>query len=252
MTPELDQLLLTLSKSFNLTSQEIADTLWLTLKRLENFENFEDIPTSQKPDSIHVEPVSNPTNTDSKTTKTDNSSGRVEETTAGIYPKNRPINRQIASDDGFISLRVPDAPSLREPLTLLRSLRPLMRRIPSPTEEIIDDVATVNTIADNGVFLPVMQPILEPWLELNLVVDESISMLIWRHTISELKRLFEHYGIFRDVSTWAIATDKAGKPRLRRNIGVAAQEMNFAGDRELIDPSGRSVIVVVSDSYFSR
>ena len=247
MTPELDQLLLTLSKSFNLTSQEIADTLWLTLKRLENFENFEDIPRSPKPNSAPVEPVSNPTNMDSKTTKTDNSSGTVEETTAGIYPKTRPINRQIASDVGFISLRVPDAPSLREPLTLLRALRPLMRRVPSPTEEVIDEVATVNTIADNGVFLPVMQPILEPWLELNLVVDESISMLIWRHTISELKRLFEHYGIFRDVSTWAIATDKAGKPRLRRNIGVAAQEMNFAGDRELIDPSGRSVIVVVSD-----
>jgi formylglycine-generating enzyme required for sulfatase activity len=247
MTPELDQLLLTLSKSFNLTSQEIADTLWLTLKRLENFENFEDIPRSPKPNSAPVEPVSNPSNTDSKTTKTDNSSGTVEETTAGIYPKTRPINRQIASDVGFISLRVPDAPSLREPLTLLRALRPLMRRVPSPTEEVIDEVATVNTIAENGVFLPVMQPILEPWLELNLVVDESISMLIWRHTISELKRLFEHYGIFRDVSTWAIATDKAGKPRLRRNIGVAAQEMNFAGDRELIDPSGRSLIVVVSD-----
>ena len=247
MTPELDQLLLTLSKSFNLTSQEIADTLWLTLKRLENFENFEDIPRSPKPNSAPVEPVSKPTNTDSKTTKTDNSSGTVEETTAGIYPKTRPINRQIASDVGFISLRVPDASSLREPLTLLRALRPLMRRVPSPTEEVIDEVATVNTIADNGVFLPVMQPILEPWLELNLVVDESISMLIWRHTISELKRLFEHYGIFRDVSTWAIATDKAGKPRLRRNIGVAAQGMNFAGDRELIDPSGRSLIVVVSD-----
>ena len=102
MTPELDQLLLTLSKSFNLTSQEIADTLWLTLKRLENFENFEDIPRSPKPNSAPVEPVSKPTNTDSKTTKTDNSSGTVEETTAGIYPKTRPINRQIASDDGFI------------------------------------------------------------------------------------------------------------------------------------------------------
>jgi len=177
MTPELDQLLLTLSNGFNLTSQEIADTLWLTLKRLENFDNFEDIPPSPKTNSDPVEPVSNPTDLNPKiaktdnssstvkeTTKTDNSSGTVEEKTAGIYPKTRPINRQIASDDGFISLRVPDAPSLREPLTLLRALRPLMRRVPSPTEEIIDEVATVNTIADNGVFLPVMQPILEPWL----------------------------------------------------------------------------------------
>ncbi len=253
MTPELDQLLLTLSKGFNLTSQEIADTLWLTLKRLENFDNFEDIPRSSKPNPAPVEPnpkiakTDNSSDTVKETTKTDNSSGTVEEKTAGIYPNTRPINRQIASDDGFTSLRVPDAPSLREPLTLLRALRPLMRRVPSPTEEIIDEVATVNTIADNGVFLPVMQPILEPWLGLTLVVDESISMVIWRHTISELKRLFEHYGIFRDVSTWAIATDQSGKPRLRRNIGVTAQEMNFAGDRELIDPSGGSLIVVISD-----
>jgi hypothetical protein len=69
-----------------------------------------------------------------------------------------------------------------------------MRRIPSGTTLVLDESATTQRIADEGLWLPVLRPTLEPWLDLELVVDEGISMQIWRHTIRELERLLKNYG----------------------------------------------------------
>jgi CheY-like chemotaxis protein len=172
-----------------------------------------------------------------------------DEPKAGIYPRN-PQESLVGSG---LSLRVPDAPSLREPLTLARALKPLMRRMPSGSTLVLDEAATTQQIAETGLWLPVLKPTLEPWLDLELVVDEGISMQIWRHTIGELERLLKNYGIFRDVRVWGLiandseASDLPHRVQIRRGIGATAKNQALRSPAELIDPSGRRLILVVSD-----
>jgi hypothetical protein len=146
---------------------------------------------------------------------------------------------------------VPDASSLREPLTLARALKPLMRRVVAGRELVLDEVATIQQIAEKGIWLPILKPTLEPWLDLDLVVDESISMQIWRHTIKELEKLLKNYGIFRDVRVWGLINDDDQPVKIRRGIGAAAKYQSPRSPKELIDPSGRRLVLVVSDCVSS-
>lgn len=99
--------------------------------------------------------------------------------------------------------------------------------------------------------MPVLRPTLEPWLDLELVVDESISMQIWRQTIRDLEKLLKNYGIFRDVRVWGMTAKDGEKVQVRRGIGTAAKNKFPRSSKELIDGSGRRLILVVSDCVSS-
>jgi O-acetyl-ADP-ribose deacetylase (regulator of RNase III) len=128
------------------------------------------------------------------------------------------------------------------------ALRPLRRRVPSRTAVELDEVATANeTARNNGELTPVMRGRPMRWLSLNLVVDESTSMLMWQSTVHAFERLLIRQGIFRDVRRWSLQTEGEGPPRLmtgrhRRGIDQAGHELN-----ELLEPTGTRVILVVSD-----
>jgi GTPase SAR1 family protein len=250
----IDALITGLSKGLELSAEEIADTLWLALQ----------IEESQPELSIRAELKEDPPQPPLKRgepeilPKISTHPSEPEETAsnqppdqpkAGIYPRN-PQESLVGSG---LSLRVPDAPSLREPLTLARALKPLMRRMPSGSTLVLDEAATTQQIAETGLWLPVLKPTLEPWLDLELVVDEGISMQIWRHTIGELERLLKNYGIFRDVRVWGlIANDSESSDlpclvQIRCGIGATAKHQSPRSPAELIDPSGRRLILVVSD-----
>ena len=49
---------------------------------------------------------------------------------------------------------------------------------------------------------------MERWLHIDLIVDTSASMTIWRRTVSEFRSLIEHLGAFRDMRTWAVNADE--------------------------------------------
>jgi GTPase SAR1 family protein len=250
----IDALITGLSKGLELSAEEIADTLWLALQieesqpelgvRAELKENPSQPTWEQGEPEVLPEISTHPSEQEETA-----SNQPPDEPKAGIYPRN-PQESLVGSG---LSLRVPDAPSLREPLTLARALKPLMRRMPSGSTLVLDEAATTQQIAETGLWLPVLKPTLEPWLDLELVVDEGISMQIWRHTIGELERLLKNYGIFRDVRVWGLIADDpeaSDFPRLvqiRRDIGATAKNQSPRSPAELIDPSGRRLILVVSD-----
>jgi cyanophycinase len=250
----IDALITGLSKGLELSAEEIADTLWLALQieesqpelsvRAELRENPPQPSLEQGEPEVLPEISTHPSEQEETA-----SNQPPDEPKAGIYPRN-PQESLVGSG---LSLRVPDAPSLREPLTLARALKPLMRRMPSGSTLVLDEAATTQQIAETGLWLPVLKPTLEPWLDLELVVDEGISMQIWRHTIGELERLLKNYGIFRDVRVWGLIADDSEAsdlPRLvqiRRGIGATAKHQSPRSPAELIDPSGRRLILVVSD-----
>jgi hypothetical protein len=66
-----------------------------------------------------------------------------------------------AAQSKGIPFQAPAAPALRNVLALGRSLRPLMRKVPSRTEHILDEEATATHIAESAgqkQWMPVFEP----------------------------------------------------------------------------------------------
>lgn len=238
-----------LGADLELTGEEIADIIWLDQKRQEISNTTNDI-TSQQVNQSNTSEESNPTPTNTNTSEKLNPTPINTRTSsklpsAEIYPKTQDKTQTFS--DRVLPLRIPDAPSLREPLTLAQVLKPLMRRVESGRKTVLDETATIEGTAAKGICIPILKSELEPWLDVALVVDESKSMLIWRHTIWELKRLLENYGVFRDVRAWGLVTDENGQIHIRPGIGQNASQQRLASPREILDPNRRRLILLVSD-----
>ena len=249
----IDQLIAALNQEVDLSAEEIADTLWLAMHMeqsgvdstsRESSHSNPDQETTEDNSKQHSQAdLADESPTETSTTEQESTEKEQPSDRAGVYNQ-QPDRTQKSLD---IPFKVPDAPSLREQLDLARAVKPLMRRIPSGSSLILDEAATTQRIANEGIWLPVIKPTLEPWLDLELVVDEGISMQIWRKTIKELERLLKNYGIFRDVRVWGLISNEQHKIQIRRGIGATAKNQSPRSAAELIDSSGRRLVLVVSD-----
>lgn len=137
-------------------------------------------------------------------------------------------------------LKVPGAPALPAAMQVGRALRRLARRHRSDVRFTVDAERTVEQFATTGVLVPVLAPELERWFEVSLIVDTGTSMRVWSETCAELYALLARHGAFRDVRRWSM-TAKAGEITL---IGESGLTHDW---RELLDPSGRRLILVLTD-----
>jgi uncharacterized protein YjbI with pentapeptide repeats len=188
----------------------------------------------------------------------------IDETALNLYPNDslpRPTtasSSQLAAKPQAqgVPFSVPAAPALRTRIDLARSLRPLMRKVPSRSRFDLDEDATVTRIAETSVWMPVVQARQERWLELDLVVEASKTTVIWERAIAELNHLVEYQGAFRSVRTWRLDA-QSGKvelfPRWRDGAVKLGPPPESASNQrshtpgELIDPSGRRLIWLVTD-----
>ncbi len=143
------------------------------------------------------------------------------------------------------AVRVPAASALGEHLELAGALRPFKRKVVSRHELVLDEEATAVRVAETGRWLPVLRPALGRWLDLALVVDGSESMAIWQRSADELRAVFERLGAFSDVRSWDLHYLAGAEPGVA--LSRRGQKSERRGVRELVDPTGRRVIVVVSD-----
>ncbi len=161
-------------------------------------------------------------------------------------PAPRTGDRPTPAASEGLPFSVPAAPTLRTRLDLARSLRPLMRKVPSRVQFDLDEAATVTQIAETRVYAPVVQPRPERWLDLDLVVEAAKTTVLWERAIAELQHLLEYQGAFRTVRTWRLTA--AGEalqlfPRWRER----SAEQRPHSPRELLDPGGRRLILLASD-----
>lgn len=237
-----------LGTELGLTSKDIADIIWLALQ-MQNSDGVAESTTSLKTASPEPKREAR-----SRLTSPDFTPPIEEKPESKSQQKSAELHQPQTNQPSFsqqLALRVPDARSLREPLSLARSLKPLLRRVVTGWSTTLDEAATVERIADEQLWLPVLKPALEPWLDLALVVDESLSMQIWQRTIAELQRLLSHYGVFRDVRVWRLVTDEPGEAKLYPGIGATARRQAARRPSELIDPSGRRLVLVATDCVSS-
>jgi len=247
----IDQLVAALGQELGLTSKEIADAVWLALQidssGLPIRADGRGAAAGAKRESDRSRIA------DGDFSNSDLDSRRDEGPKEPKSPEAelRTPNPDSDGQDGFgsdLMIKVPDARSLREPLALAKSLKPLLQKVTAGLSTVLNEAATVERIAGEGIWMPVLKPNLEPWLDLALVVDDSLSMHLWQRTITELQRLLGNYGVFRDVRVWSLATDDLGQLRLRPRSGAkAAQKKTLHRPSELVDPGGRRLILIATD-----
>jgi formylglycine-generating enzyme required for sulfatase activity len=232
---------------------QIADILWLAQHI-----------TSDRPVSPPAE--SQPVGADEEVIRTSTTTPTVSITVSGYtasisqsetipsQPDTVPITSEAPSPDEQPTpaltappIRVAAARSLRKPIELERALRPLMRKVPSRSRRVLDEIATAEKSAETGIQMPVVRAEPQRWLDLALVIEETSLTEIWRKTINEFQWLLEHLGAFRDVRVWTMRRNQAGSLELLPRHSRSVTQRRRHHHRELIAPSGQRLILVISD-----
>ncbi|MEU9792099.1 SAV_2336 N-terminal domain-related protein [Streptomyces sparsogenes] len=144
-----------------------------------------------------------------------------------------------------LPLRVPEAKALPAELSIGRALRPLKQHRPNPLKREVDEVATATALAETGLPDVVTRPARERWLDLALVVDDGMSMLLWRRLAAELRTLLQRAGAFRVVRVLGLRTRGTGPPLLRaRPYDPDAPTLPVTAVSDL---SGHTLVLVLSD-----
>ncbi len=147
---------------------------------------------------------------------------------------------------------VPEARALPGLLELERALRPLQRyrppaRPPGTWAGELDERATVEATAQSGgLLLPAFHELTRGHIELQLLMDATSAMRVWQRMLAELTEVFARLGAFRDIQVHYLHESPDGTPAISRRLDQPAAAA-LHPVRQLMDPTGRRLSVVVSD-----
>ncbi|WP_330461127.1 SAV_2336 family protein [Streptomyces sp. NBC_00820] len=142
-------------------------------------------------------------------------------------------------------VRVPEDKALADELELGRALKPLRLRVDSRHRLETDEERTADQVAETNLPDVVERPVRERWLNLTLLVDDGLSMLLWHRLSAELRSLLERLGAFATTRVLGLDTRAAREPGLRaRPFRPDSSPVPLSS---VNDPSGRGLILVVSD-----
>ncbi|NEP29239.1 MAG: formylglycine-generating enzyme family protein, partial [Moorea sp. SIO3I6] len=168
----------------DLDGEQIVDILWLAVQmgKIEE-SSLKETPVEDSKTVIETKPKTPKTRPDSKLTPPIKSSSSPPTASAHLPPfsphKSTDKSTEKTVSEG-IPFQAPAARALRQTLALARALRPLMRKVPSQTQTVIDEEETVTQIVEKKIWTPVLKPAPERWLDLALVVEEFRSTVIWQ------------------------------------------------------------------------
>jgi len=235
-----------------LDGEEIADILYLAIQMGKVSQTAIATPAQD----IAQKPIEASTET-SKKTELDNFPAKTEKppdlslpsvpNTAPVYlPPPQSHQPEVKTPQGLL-FKAPTPSGLRHPLSLARALRPLMRKADSRTQRILDEEATVTQVAERGTLIPVLKPAQERWLDLTLVIEEFPSIPIWQEIIAELQKLIELQGAFRYIRIWRMISDEDNEIQLFSQQHFTTSQPSPRSPKELLDPTGRSLVILISD-----
>ncbi|MGP3969613.1 SAV_2336 N-terminal domain-related protein [Streptomyces sp. 6N223] len=177
-----------------------------------------------------------------------------------------PGGAPMALPDDALRVGVPEARALPGLLELERALRPLQRyrpptRPPRGSHGRLDERATVErTARAGGLLLPAFHEVERGHVELQLLMDAAPAMRVWQRMLAELTEVFARLGAFRDIQVHYLHSSPDGTPAIARRFERGEPREGERGDgpgvdggaalrpvRQLIDPTGRRLTVVVSD-----
>ncbi|MEU1241718.1 FxSxx-COOH system tetratricopeptide repeat protein [Micromonospora parva] len=230
-----------------LTAEECAEAIWLArfLPRQPGPPRAGPAATaSDAPPGAPPEPPASPPSTSPARQPTRPEAPAVTEAepSAKLYlppPANGP------RDPSSLPLRTPGVPALPHAREIARALAPLRRSVPARHAVRLDEAETARRSAEARMLQPCLTPVTEPWLDLVLLVDGSPSMVVWEATATEIRTLADRMRVhtFRRIQVWYLRPDAKGhRPILTSDGGSTARD-----PRELVDPEGRQLTMVLSD-----
>ncbi|WP_172383016.1 SAV_2336 N-terminal domain-related protein [Streptomyces sp. MNP-20] len=153
---------------------------------------------------------------------------------------------RLPTDDGALPVRVPEEKALGdEELRFGRALRLLKQPQPHPHRREFDEAATAAALAETGLPDVVTRPARQRWLDLVLLIDDGVSMLLWRRLATELRALLERLGAFRGIRVLGLDTRTRRAPLLRARPFDAHSPL--LSPASAVDPSGGTLVLVISD-----
>lgn len=246
----------------NVGPVEIAEVLWLA-DRIGSAPAVVTVPRQRSGDEPHPQPVrgqDRPSPVDGGTDVPDPGPAPQPDPASGNGSDGRrgqpgptvprpPSTRLTLPDEATrgVPVRSPTVAALAAAGEIARALRPLCRRRPARTARLFDEEATAAQAAEADIWSPVLRPEDEHWMDAVLLVDDSESMIIWQQTAVELGDLLARQAAFRDVRTLRFNSDLTGDRSVRIYTGAGGPDGTRHRPGELIDPSGRRLILVLTD-----
>lgn len=231
--------------------RDIADAVWLTMMAGGDVRRERSRPQSDVVDAIlrggvHLAPAAGTSRETGGPVAPPAATARVPPAERVPQSPEMPGPRISAVPLGLVST-VPSG-SIR-PSAIVRALRTLKRKVPSRHEDevILDEVATAERVAQDGLWLPVTEPDKERWLNLTVVVDMAQSMALWRSTVAAFRTGLEQLGAFRTIQYRRLDTRTDGGRRARPVLHGETPTAPPRDPAELIDPAGRRVVLMVTD-----
>ncbi|WP_281177952.1 FxSxx-COOH system tetratricopeptide repeat protein [Actinospica robiniae] len=124
-----------------------------------------------------------------------------------------------------------------------RALRPFKHRVLTTADCELDEEATAERAAEDGLWLPELRPGRGRWLSLALVADADPTMDVWQPSLAAFRELVQRHGSFRGYREFRLHSGSNGRPPLLR----AGPGGSIRHPAELIDPAGRQIILVFTD-----
>jgi hypothetical protein len=172
-----------------------------------------------------------------------------DERTVRLYPGTAaPGTGRPLTGSAALGVAVPEAVALPGLLELQSALRPLQRfRSPGrPRRAVLDEGATAErTARAGGLLLPVFRPDTRGDAAMQLLMDASSSMFVWERMLRELGGVFARLGAFREVQVRYLHDTPGGDLAVSGRFDPEPAGLRSA--RQLSDPSGRRVTLLVSD-----
>lgn len=221
----------------DLTAREVADGLWLACQRRRAMQAAQLDPATTSPSATGERvPPGEPPQTATvelpdgraRSPQPDTDLAETEQTVA--FPVVRAVDR--SEGDGA-----------RLDLPLGRALGPLRQAVGSTRDRELDEDATAELALTDDRWLPVFRPADERRWEVVVVVDDSPTMAVWWDTVMAFSRVLIRQGTFRNVQVRLLAIGPAGECTIR-GAGPGAPRRSA---RELLEPSGRRIVLVLTD-----
>ncbi len=248
----------------DMSAEEIADAIWLAnqIKLPLAITSVDEVTQQNQISQTEISKLPQRESDQNLDASDDSTVENTQETTAKAYPKDavdsisqsnsteKSTSEKSKPASSGVPFKAPAVAALPNALEIGRSLRPLMRKVPSRIKFVLDEENTAQQIAENDVWIPVLKPARERWLDLVIVVEENRATVVWEETINEFRKLMERHGAFRNVYTWNLCTND-GKPQFFHQQRKATKKQRSRSPKELLEPNGRRLILLISDCISS-
>lgn len=223
----------------------VLDTIWLA--RLRRGTSAIDPEAESKSDMEQPPPPSPPESTPSDE-KADDVRVQAPSVSIDLPPQQTtPMQEEASLVSEGIRFSGRGGELLADRMGFQRALRPLKQFEDAPGRHEFDAELTAQRSAEFDLLLPQLRPARERWLDLEVVVDASPSMAIWKSSLESFKLLVSRSGIFRQVRFWSWQTDLHGSARqLARDWPTAASAE--LSPQAILGTPGRQWVLVLSDT----